>query len=113
MKGEKVELKQKEDGTGVKLRYQYKAKPMDRIRVPFHTDPDPARNLNSDPDPDVPITKFCLLSVLRIRIIFRIRIRSPGCLGSGSLSYYNEHKKINWKEKFNKEYLFSGSCWIF
>jgi hypothetical protein len=35
----------------------------------------------------------------------------PGCLGSGSISYFNEHNKINWRGKFNKEYLLSGSCW--
>jgi hypothetical protein len=33
---------------------------------------------------------------------------SPGCLGSGSTSYSNERNKINWKGKFNKEYLCVG-----
>ncbi len=49
--------------------------------------------------------------VLRIRIRAIIRDPIQGVLGSGSISYSNEHIKINWKGKFNKECLLVGSCW--
>ncbi len=37
----------------------------------------------------------------------------PGFLGSGSISYSNEHNKINWKGKFNKVCLLVGSWWTY
>ncbi len=35
-------------------------------------------------------------------MIFQDADPFPGVLGSGSVSYSNEHNKINWKGKFNK-----------
>jgi hypothetical protein len=37
----------------------------------------------------------------------------PRCLGSGSISYSNEHNKIAWKGKFNKVCLLLGSRWTY
>ncbi len=46
----------------------------------------------------------------------RIQARDPflSVLGSGSVSYSNEHNKIKWKGKLNKKYLLVGAwqaCW--
>jgi hypothetical protein len=69
--------------------------------------------------PPPPLIFFPSTAVLRIRI--RIIVEDPdtdpsfGCIGSGSgtISYSNEHNKINWKGKFNKEYLLYRSCWTY
>jgi hypothetical protein len=66
-------------------------------------------------EPNVPVlAERCgnpLQPVLQILIRIRIRNRSdPYHLpGSGSVSYSNEHNKINWKGKFNKKCLLVGS----
>ncbi len=58
-----------------------------------------------------------LVPLLRIwiRKIFKDPDPLPGVLESGSrsVSYSNEHNKINWKGKFNKVLvcLLVGSCW--
>jgi hypothetical protein len=58
-----------------------------------------------------------LRAMLRIRTQIRIICQDPdpfpGFLGSGSISYTNEHNKINWKEEFIKEYFLWGSCWTY
>jgi hypothetical protein len=46
----------------------------------------------------------CGSGSIRIHIIFQDPGSVPRCLGSGSrsISYSNEHSKINWKGKFNR-----------
>jgi hypothetical protein len=57
--------------------------------------------------------QYCGFGSVRIRIIFQYPDLFPGVLGSGSVSYSNEHNKINWKGIFNKVCLLVGSFWTY
>jgi hypothetical protein len=56
---------------------------------------------------------FELVLRIRIGIIFQVPDLFPGVLGSGSISYSNEHNKINWKGKFNEVCLLVRSWWTY